>query len=114
MKNDCLFCAIAAGEIPSSKVYEDELCYAFYDIAPQAPVHVLLIPKKHIESAQALTAEDDALLCHMFACARKIAESEGVAASGYRLITNVGDDAGQSVHHLHLHLIGGKALKWDN
>ena len=97
----CLFCRIAAGEIPSTKVYEDELVYAFRD-------------KKHIESAQALTKEDDALLCHMFACARKIAESEGVAASGYRLITNVGDDAGQSVHHLHLHLIGGKQLKWDN
>ena len=110
----CLFCEIAAGRIPSAKVYEDELVYAFRDIAPQGPVHVLIIPKKHIESAQALTAEDDALLCHMFACARKIAESEGVAASGYRLITNVGDDAGQSVHHLHLHLIGGKALKWDN
>ena len=111
---NCLFCKIAAGEIPSTKVYEDELVYAFRDIAPQAPVHVLIIPKKHIESAQALTAEDDGLLCHMFACARKIAESEGVAASGYRLITNVGDDAGQSVHHLHLHLIGGKTLKWDN
>ena len=110
----CLFCRIAAGEIPSAKVYEDELVYAFRDIAPQAPVHVLIIPKKHIESAQALTKEDDALLCHMFACARKIAESEGVAATGYRLITNVGDDAGQSVHHLHLHLIGGKTLKWDN
>ena len=110
----CLFCEIAAGNIPSTKVYEDELVYAFRDIAPQAPVHVLIIPRKHIESAQALTAEDDGLLCHMFACARQIAESEGVAASGYRLITNVGDDAGQSVHHLHLHLIGGKALKWDN
>ena len=110
----CLFCKIAAGEIPSTKVYEDELVYAFRDIAPQGPVHVLIIPKKHIESAQALTREDDALLCHMFACARKIAESEGVAKSGYRLITNVGDDAGQSVHHLHLHLIGGKTLKWDN
>ena len=110
----CLFCEIAAGRIPSAKVYEDELVYAFRDIAPQAPVHVLIIPKKHIESAQALGAEDDALLCHMFACARRIAESEGVAATGYRLITNVGDDAGQSVRHLHLHLIGGKALKWDN
>ncbi|MBR3136950.1 MAG: histidine triad nucleotide-binding protein [Clostridia bacterium] len=110
----CLFCKIAAGEIPSAKVYEDELVYAFRDIAPQGPVHVLIIPKKHIESAQALTREDDALLCHMFACARKIAESEGVAKSGYRLITNVGDNAGQSVHHLHLHLIGGKTLKWDN
>ena len=110
----CLFCEIAAGNIPSARVYEDELIYAFRDIAPQAPVHVLIIPRKHIESAQTLTGEDDALLCHMFACARKIAESEGVAASGYRLITNVGDDAGQSVHHLHLHLIGGKTLKWDN
>ena len=110
----CLFCEIAKGNIPSAKVYEDELVYAFRDIAPQAPVHVLIIPKKHIESAQALTAEDDALLCHMFACARRIAESEGVAKTGYRLITNVGDDAGQSVHHLHLHLIGGKTLKWDN
>ena len=110
----CLFCEIAKGNIPSAKVYEDELVYAFRDIAPQGPVHVLIIPKKHIESAQALTAEDDALLCHMFACARRIAESEGVAKSGYRLITNVGDDAGQSVHHLHLHLIGGKTLKWDN
>ena len=110
----CLFCEIAKGNIPSAKVYEDELVYAFRDIAPQAPVHVLLIPKKHIESAQALTREDDALLAHLFACARKIAESEGVAKSGYRLITNVGDDAGQSVHHLHLHLLGGKTLKWDN
>ena len=110
----CLFCEIAKGNIPSAKVYEDELVYAFRDIAPQAPVHVLIIPKKHIESAQALTAEDDALLCHMYACAGRIAESEGVAKSGYRLITNVGDDAGQSVHHLHLHLIGGKTLKWDN
>ena len=110
----CLFCEIAAGNIPSARVYEDELVYAFRDIAPQGPVHVLIIPKKHIESAQALTSEDDALLCHMFACARRIAESEGVAKSGYRLITNVGDDAGQSVHHLHLHLIGGKQLKWDN
>ena len=80
----CLFCEIAAGNIPSTKVYEDELVYAFRDIAPQAPVHVLIIPKKHIESAQALTAGDDALLCHMFACARRIAESEGVAKSGYR------------------------------
>ena len=110
----CLFCEIAKGNIPYTKVYEDELVYAFRDIAPQGPVHVLIIPRKHIESAQALTADDDALLCHMFACARQIAESEGVAKTGYRLITNVGDDAGQSVHHLHLHLIGGKTLKWDN
>jgi histidine triad (HIT) family protein len=110
----CLFCKIAAGEIPSKKAYEDESVYAFYDIAPQAPVHILVIPKAHIESAQQLTREDDALLGHMFEVARKIATENGLDKTGYRLITNVGADAGQSVPHLHLHLIGGKTLKWDN
>ena len=110
----CLFCKIAAGEIPSKKAYEDESVYAFYDIAPQAPVHILVIPKAHIESAQALTRGDDALLGHMFEVARIIAEENGLDKTGYRLITNVGADAGQSVLHLHLHLIGGKTLKWDN
>lgn len=111
---DCLFCAIARGDIPSNKVYEDPLVYAFYDIAPQAPVHVLIIPKVHIESMQAVTEEDSALLCRLFAVARQIAAQLGVDKTGYRLITNVGEDAGQSVKHLHLHLIGGKPLKWDN
>lgn len=110
----CIFCKIAAGEIPSKKAYEDESVYAFYDIAPQAPVHILVIPKTHISSAQALTREDDALLGHMFEVARRIAEENGLDKTGYRLITNVGADAGQSVPHLHLHLIGGKTLKWDN
>ena len=110
----CLFCKIAAGEIPSKKAYEDESVYAFHDIAPQAPVHVLVIPKKHIESAQTLTREDDALLGHMFEVARTIAVENGLDKTGYRLITNIGADAGQSVLHLHLHLIGGKTLKWDN
>ncbi len=110
----CLFCKIAAGEIPSKKAYEDETVYAFHDIAPQAPVHILVIPKKHIESAQALTREDDALLAHLFEVARIIATENGLDKTGYRLITNVGADAGQSVPHLHLHLIGGKTLKWDN
>ena len=110
----CLFCKIAAGEIPSKKAYEDESVYAFYDIAPQAPVHILVIPKAHIESAQALTREDDALLGHMFEVARMIAVEKGLDKTGYRLIANVGADAGQSVPHLHLHLIGGKTLKWDN
>ena len=103
---NCLFCAIAAGEIPSAKVYED--------IAPQGPVHVLIIPKKHIDSMQAAGPEDDGLLCQMLAAARQIARELGVDKTGYRLITNVGPDAGQSVPHLHLHLIGGKPLKWDN
>ncbi len=110
----CLFCSIAEGSIPSAKVYEDEKVYAFKDIAPQAPVHVLIIPKKHIESAQAVTEEDNELLCSMFAAARHIARELGVDKTGYRLITNVGADAGQTVPHLHLHLLGGKALKWDN
>ena len=110
----CLFCKIAAGEIPSKKAYEDERVYAFYDIAPQAPVHILVIPKAHIESAQKLTREDDALLGHLFEVARQLAQENGLEKTGYRLITNVGADAGQSVPHLHLHLIGGKPLKWDN
>lgn len=111
---NCLFCKIAAGEIPSTKVYEDEQVYAFRDIAPQAPEHILLIPKKHVESLQQTGPEDNGLLCHMIACARQIAAEKGLDKTGYRLISNVGDDAGQSVKHLHFHLIGGKALKWDN
>ena len=111
---DCLFCKIAAGEIPSTKVYEDETVFAFRDIAPQAPVHVLIIPKEHIVSLQEVTEAQEAVLSHMFAVARRIAVSEGVDKTGYRIISNVGDDAGQSVKHLHLHLIGGKQLKWDN
>lgn len=110
----CLFCEIAAGTIPSKKAYEDETVVAFYDIAPQAPVHVLIIPRKHIESAQVLTETENTLLCHMFEVARSLAVELGVAESGYRLITNVGPDAGQSVPHLHLHLIGGKTLNWNN
>ena len=110
----CLFCKIIAGEIPSKKAYEDESVLAFYDIAPQAPVHILIIPKKHIDSAQALTDADDALLSHLFQTARTLAAERGLDKSGYRLITNVGEDAGQSVKHLHLHLIGGRTLKWDN
>lgn len=110
----CLFCEIAAGNIPSKKAYEDESVVAFYDIAPQAPVHILIIPRKHIESAQMLTEEDDALLGKLFSVARKLAAETGVDRTGYRLITNVGADAGQSVPHLHLHLIGGKTLSWNN
>ncbi|MDD3400439.1 MAG: histidine triad nucleotide-binding protein [Eubacteriales bacterium] len=112
--NDCLFCKIISGDIPSNKAYEDEKVLAFYDIAPQAPVHILIIPKEHIGSAQELSTDNNELLGHMFAIARKLASEKGLDCSGYRLVTNVGDDAGQSVKHLHLHLIGGKTLKWDN
>ena len=110
----CLFCDIAAGKIPSKIAYSDDSVVAFWDIAPQAPVHVLVIPRKHIESAQALTEADEPLLGHMFAVSRQLAEETGLAKTGYRLITNVGADAGQSVPHLHLHLVGGKQLNWNN
>lgn len=110
----CLFCKIAAGEIPSKKAYEDECVLAFYDIAPQAPIHILVIPKDHIESADALTREHDALLGRLFEVARLVASEHGIQNSGYRLITNIGKDGGQSVPHLHLHVIGGRELHWDN
>ncbi len=110
----CLFCEIAKGTIPSRIEYEDDSVVAFHDIAPQAPVHILIIPKKHIESAAALTPDDRDLVFHMFETASALANKMGIIDSGYRLITNIGPDAGQSVPHLHLHLIGGKALNWNN
>ena len=106
----CVFCEIVAGRIPSTKVYEDDKVFAFRDINPQAPVHVLIIPKKHIRGADALTAADDAVLCHMFAVARRLAAELGVAETGYRLITNIGADGGQTVMHLHMHVLGGASL----
>lgn len=111
---DCLFCKIVEGKIPSDKVFEDDEVLAFRDINPQAPVHVLIIPKRHISGADKLERSDDALLGKMIAVANRLAVELGISESGYRLISNIGDDAGQSVHHLHLHLIGGKQLKWDN
>ena len=105
--NDCIFCKILAGEIPSDKVYEDELCYAFRDIAPAAPVHVLIIPKEHIESANALTDEHKALVGHITLVAAKIAKDLGVAEDGYRILNNCGKNAGQTVFHLHFHLLAG-------
>ncbi len=111
MKDDCLFCRIAAGVILSDKLFEDDEVLAFRDIAPQAPVHVLIIPKKHIDSAQALSRGDDALMGRMLEVARQIADECGVS-EGYRLVSNVGEDGGQSVKHLHLHLLGGRAMAW--
>ncbi len=115
--NECIFCKIIAGEIPSEKVYEDETVYAFKDINPVAPVHILIIPKKHIMGIQTVDDRDSALIGHMFVAARKIAEKMGIAPDenlnkGYRLVFNVGRDAGQSVFHLHLHLIGGRSMSW--
>lgn len=104
--SDCLFCKIIAGEIPSTKVYEDETVYAFRDINPQTPVHILVVPKAHIESAAAVTGENKALVADCFAAIAKIAKAEGLD-SGYRVVTNVGDDGGQTVKHLHFHILGG-------
>ena len=107
--NDCLFCKIIAGEIPSKKVYEDEYVYAFYDIAPMAPVHVLVVPKLHIASADGVSADNSAYVARIFEAIPKIAAAEGLA-NGYRVITNCGEDACQTVKHLHFHILGGKPL----
>ena len=106
---DCIFCKIIAGEIPSSKVYEDEYCYAFRDINPQTPVHVLVVPKKHIASADEINAENSRFVAAIFEAIPKIAAAEGLA-NGYRVITNCGDDACQTVKHLHFHVMGGRRL----
>ena len=107
--SDCLFCKIIAGEIPSTKVYEDETVYAFRDIDPQTPVHVLVVPKTHIESASAVTEENKNLVADCFAAIAKIAKAEGLDY-GYRVVTNVGEDGGQTVRHLHFHILGGVKL----
>lgn len=106
---DCLFCKILKGDIPSDKVYEDELCYAFRDIAPQAPTHVLVIPKTHLTSAAEIGEDNAALIAHMMAVMPRIAAAEGLAG-GWRLVSNVGDDGGQTVKHLHFHILGGRKL----
>lgn len=108
--DNCLFCRIIQGEIPSAKVYEDEFVYAFKDISPKAPVHVLLVPKKHIEGVFAMGEEDIELLGRLNYAAKQIAEQLGIAESGYRLVANSRPDSGQEVYHLHFHLIGGAFL----
>ena len=107
---DCIFCKIIAGEIPSTKVYEDELIYAFRDINAQAPEHVLIVPKTHIPSANEITAENSAVVAHIFAKIGEIAALVGVKDDGYRIINNCGKNGGQTVMHLHFHLLGGKDL----
>lgn len=109
---DCLFCKIAGGEIPSTKVYEDEQVYAFLDIEPQAPVHIILIPKTHISSANELNEENAAVVGHIFAVAAKIAKEKGFSEQGYRIVNNCGEDGGQTVGHLHFHLLAGRNLGW--
>ena len=110
--SDCLFCKIIAGTIPSTKVYEDELCYAFRDIAPQAPTHILVVPKAHIDSVNGITADNSAVVAHIFEMIPAIAKAEGLE-NGYRVVSNCGGDAGQTVFHLHFHILGGKALSLE-
>ena len=109
---DCLFCKIAAKEIPSTTVYEDDLVYAFRDIDPQAPVHILIIPKQHIGSVNEITDENCAIVGHIFRVAAEIAKKEGIAEGGYRVVTNIGENGGQTVGHLHYHMLGGRSLQW--
>ena len=106
---NCLFCKIIAGDIPSNKVYEDETVFAFRDIAPQAPTHILVVPKAHMESVNDVTAENSAVVAHIFEVIPQIAKAEGLE-NGYRVVSNCGADAGQTVSHLHFHILGGKKL----
>ena len=108
----CIFCKIVAGEIPSKKVYEDDLILAFYDIEPQAPVHIVIIPKEHIESANMITSENSKVIAHIFETIPKLAKELGVAESGYRVVNNCGADGGQTVPHIHFHLTGGRQFGW--
>ncbi len=106
---NCLFCKIIAGQIPSTKVYEDETVYAFRDIAPQAPTHILVVPKAHIEDCYGITAENSAVVAHIFEVIPQIAKAEGLV-KGYRVVSNCGEDACQSVQHLHFHILGGTKM----
>jgi len=111
-ENNCLFCRIIAGEIPSKRVYEDDLTFAFHDINPQAPTHVLIVPKKHIASLNEASQDDRELLGHLTLVASKLADQLGVVAGGYRTVINTGAGAGQSVWHIHVHLLGGRVMGW--
>ncbi len=110
--SDCLFCKVAGGQIPATIVHEDDHLVAFRDIDPQAPVHILVIPRAHVSSLDAAADDQADLLGRMLLTARDLARSEGIADDGYRTVLNVGADGGQTVHHIHLHLLGGRALRW--
>ena len=108
--SDCLFCKIAEGQIPSNKVYEDEVCLAFHDIDPQAPTHFLVIPKAHIASAAAVTSENSAVVGHIFEVIAKVTKDLGIES--FRVVSNIGEQAGQSVFHLHFHVLAGRDMTW--
>lgn len=109
---DCVFCKIASGEIPTDKIYEDEELIAFYDQDPQAPIHFLVIPKKHIKSNAELTDEDSNLIGKIFLAIKNIAKDLGISENGYRIVNNIGDNGGQTVHHMHFHVLGGRSMQW--
>ena len=108
---DCIFCKIVAGEIPSNKAYEDDTVLAFYDLEPQAPVHILIVPKAHIASAAEITPENSAVIAHIFEVAAQLAKEKGLD-DGFRIVNNCGESAGQSVKHIHFHLMGGREFGW--
>ncbi len=109
---DCIFCRIISGDVPADMIHKDEMVTAFRDVNPQAPTHVLIVPNKHIASLNDLTGEDKALVGHIVQTAVQIASSEGLAERGFRVVANCGPEAGQSVDHIHFHLLGGRALGW--
>lgn len=108
--DNCLFCKIIAGDIPSKKAYEDDLCLAFYDIDPQAPVHFLVVPKEHIGSVAEVTADNSAVVAHIFEVIAKLTREMGIES--YRVVSNIGEQAGQSVRHLHFHVLSGRDMTW--
>lgn len=110
--SDCLFCKIIAGEIPSKKVYEDDLCYAFYDINPQAPTHFLVVPKEHMQSVSAVTDKNAPVVGHIFAVIARLAGELGFAEAGYRVVSNIGEAGQQTVPHLHFHVLAGRDMTW--
>lgn len=112
MASECLFCRMLDGEIPSDRVFENERIYAFRDINPQAPSHILVIPRKHIASLNELDEEDTALMGELLSVGARIARQEGLADKGFRSVINTGEQSGQSVHHIHLHILGGRDLNW--
>ncbi|OOM06697.1 histidine triad nucleotide-binding protein [Clostridium saccharobutylicum] len=109
---ECIFCKIVDGEIPSNKLYEDDKVYAFYDINPEAPTHFLVVPKDHIESANALNENNIDIISHIFMVINKLVVDLGISDKGYRIVNNCGEDGGQTVNHLHFHVLGGRSLQW--
>ncbi len=110
--SDCIFCRIIRKEIPSKIIYEDDLLIAFHDIAPQAPVHLLIVPKEHIPDNLALTSAHEALIGHIFSVANELAQDLGIAGTGFRIVNNCGKNGGQAVAHIHFHLLGGRTMHW--